>query len=56
MADNTSQRFAVYNKTLLRYEGHEGVTLHPDKASADAAAKALREGKRKGHKLEVQEA
>lgn len=48
-------KFAVYNKTLLRFEAHAGVTAHESKTAAEDAAKALRDGKRKGHKLEVQE-
>lgn len=43
--------FGVYNKTLLRFEG----TSHATREDAQAAAKELRDGKRKGHKLEVQE-
>lgn len=52
--DQDSGKFAVYNKTLLRFEAHEGITAHDSRSGADKAAKALRDGERKGHKLVVQ--
>lgn len=52
--DQDGGKYAVYNQTLLRFEGHGGITAHDTRAAADKAAKELRNGRRKGHKLVVQ--
>lgn len=47
--DDTPTRHAVYNDTLARFDGGPYAT----KTEAQDAAKELRAGKRKGHKLSV---